>query len=44
VELLIVAFMLLAILAAWPAVPWKAVVYGALVPAVAGPILIGSPR
>lgn len=38
-ELLIVTFMLIAILATWPAVPWKVIVYGALVPAVAGPFV-----
>lgn len=38
-ELLIVIVMAIAILMTWPSVPWSAVVYGALIPAVAGPIL-----
>lgn len=38
-ELLIVIVMAIAILMTWPSVPWSAVVYGTLIPAVAGPIL-----
>jgi uncharacterized protein (DUF983 family) len=38
-ELLIVTAMGIVILAMWPRVPWEAVMYGALVPAVPGPIV-----
>lgn len=38
-ELIVVAAFVGAIAATWPDVPWKAVLYGSLVPAVLGPFL-----
>lgn len=39
IELLIVIAMTVVILRTWPSVRWEIVVYGALIPAVPGPIL-----
>ncbi len=38
-ELIVVVAIVAAILLTWPAVPWTLVMYGALIPAVAGPVV-----
>lgn len=38
-ELIAVAAFLTAILLTWPAVPWKAVLYGSMIPAALGPVV-----